>query len=91
MLQLEGYVEIQVFKRKGKSIRAISAGLGVARNTVRKYLRAERTPRSRPRPSRASKLDPFPPVSAGAGTPSTPVVDSGIGAAVRDFRARLHR
>jgi transposase len=61
MLQLEGYVEIQVLKRQGKSIRAISAELGVARNTVRKYLRAERAPRSRSRPPRASKLDPFRP------------------------------
>jgi transposase len=59
MLQLEGYVEIQVLRRQGKSIRAISAELGVARNTVRKYLRAERRPRSRPRPARASKLDAF--------------------------------
>lgn len=61
MLQLEGYVEIQVLKRQGKSIRAISAELGVARNTVRKYLRAERAPRSRSRPPRTSKLDPFRP------------------------------
>src|SRR5665213_2300311 len=59
MLQLEGYVEIQVLRRQGKSIRAISAELGVARNTVRKYLRAERAPRSKPRPARASKLDAF--------------------------------
>jgi len=61
MLQLEGYVEIQVLRRQGKSIRAISAELGVARNTVRKYLRAERAPRSKPRPARASKLDAFRP------------------------------
>ena len=61
MLQLEGYVEIQVLRRQGKSIRAISAELGVARNTVRKYLRAERGPRSKPRPARASKLDAFRP------------------------------
>ena len=33
MLRLEGYVEIQVLKHQRKSIRAISAELGVSRNT----------------------------------------------------------
>jgi transposase len=59
MLRLEGYVEIQVLKRQGKSIRAISAELGVSRNTVRKYLRSKAKPRAKERPARASKLDPF--------------------------------
>lgn len=59
MLDLEGYVEIQVLWRQGKSIRAISAELGIARNTVRKYLREARAPRARKRPRRASKLDPY--------------------------------
>src|ERR1700674_4042310 len=59
MLRLEGYVEIQVLKRQGLSIRAISAELGISRNTVRKYLRTQRTPQARARPRRASKLDPF--------------------------------
>ena len=59
MLRLEGYVEIQVLRRQGKSIRAISAELGLSRNTVRKYLRSERVPKSKPRPARASKLEPY--------------------------------
>lgn len=59
MLRLEGYVEIQVLKRQGRSIRAISAELGVARNTVRKYLRSNESPRAKARPPRPSKLDPF--------------------------------
>lgn len=59
MLRLEGYVEIQVLKRQGLSIRAISAELGISRNTVRKYLRTQRTPQAKTRPRRASKLDPF--------------------------------
>src|SRR5258706_14277705 len=59
MLRLEGYVEIQVLKRQGKSIRAISAELGVSRNTVRKYLRTHQAPRAKQRPARPSKLDPF--------------------------------
>jgi transposase len=58
MLRLEGYVEIQVLKRQGKSIRAISAELGVSRNTVRKYLRSKAKPQAKERPRRVSKLDP---------------------------------
>jgi transposase len=59
MLRLEGYVEIQVLRRQGKSIRAISSELGIARNTVRKYLRDARPPKARKRPARPSKLDSF--------------------------------
>ena len=59
MLRLEGFVEIQVLQRQGKSIRAISAELGIARNTVRKYLRGGGTPKMKQRPARPSKLDPF--------------------------------
>jgi transposase len=59
MLRLEGYVEIQVLKRQGLSIRAISAELGISRNTVRKYLRSQRMPKAKRRAARASKLDPF--------------------------------
>lgn len=59
MVRLEGYVEIQVLQRQGKSIRAISAELGIARNTVRKYLRSEGPPKMKQRPLRRSKLDPF--------------------------------
>lgn len=59
MLRLEGFVEIQVLKRQGKSIRAISAELGVSRNTVRKYLRSAKRPQAKERPPRVSKLEPF--------------------------------
>jgi transposase len=59
MLRLEGYVEIQVLRRQGLSIRAISAELGLARNTVRKYLRSEQVPKAKERAPRPSKLDPF--------------------------------
>lgn len=43
---------------QGMSIRGIAAELGIARNTVRTYLRAEGVPRPQPRPRRGSKLDP---------------------------------
>jgi len=59
MLRLEGYVEIQVLRRQGLSIRAISAELGLSRNTVRKYLRTEGAPKAKERPVRVSKLEPF--------------------------------
>jgi transposase len=59
MLRLEGYVEIQVLKRQGKSIRAISMELGISRNTVRKYLRSLQRPKAKARLPRPSKLDPF--------------------------------
>ena len=41
----------------GKSARTIAQDLGLARNTVRKYLRG--SPRAKPRQPRASQLDPF--------------------------------
>jgi transposase len=43
----------------GLSIRQIAAELGIARNTVRTYLRAEGVPKAKPRPKRGSRLDPF--------------------------------
>lgn len=42
---------------QGHSIREIARQTGLARNTVRKYLRS--CPEARARPRRASKLDPF--------------------------------
>jgi transposase len=44
---------------KGQSIRSIARELGVARNTVRKYLRSPEIPKAKPPAKRASKLDPF--------------------------------
>lgn len=42
---------------QGKPVRAIARELGLARNTVRRYVRG--TPQAAPRPPRASKLDPY--------------------------------
>src|SRR3712207_6471335 len=42
---------------QGKSIHTIATTLGIARNTVRKYLRG--APPPQPRAKRPSKLDPF--------------------------------
>jgi transposase len=62
MLNQESLVDIHVLHRQGHSIRAISRQLGIARNTVRSYLRnLARTPAYGPRSASASKLDPFKP------------------------------
>ncbi len=42
---------------QGKSIHTIATTLGLARNTVRKYLRGAPSPKARP--ARPSKLDPY--------------------------------
>ena len=45
--------------RHGKGIREIVRDTGIARNTVRRYLRDEEAIRYKPRPPRPAKLDPF--------------------------------
>jgi transposase len=48
---------IHELSAQGKSIRAIARELGIARNTVRRYLRGK--PEAVPRPKRGSVLDPY--------------------------------
>src|SRR6266699_3838062 len=51
---------IHELSAQGKSIQDIAITLGIARNTVRKYLRhPELVAMPHPRPNRGSKLDPF--------------------------------
>lgn len=59
MLGQEGYVEIRMMHRQGKSIKAISRELGVSRNTVRRYLRAETVPVAQTRSPKPTKLDGY--------------------------------
>jgi transposase len=60
MITQEQSVEVRVLARQGKSIKAIARELGVSRNTVRKYLRAEAAlPSYGPRVPRPTRLDPF--------------------------------
>jgi len=49
--------KIQAAALEGKPIRELARDLGVARNTVRKYLRG--APRAHERPRRGSQLDPY--------------------------------
>ncbi len=63
MVGAEAALEIGVLHRHGKGngngIREIARETGVARNTVRRYLRDEGAARYKPRPPRSTKLDPF--------------------------------
>jgi transposase len=59
MLGTEGFVDIQVLHRQGKSIKGIARDLGVSRNTVRRYLRSDTAPEFKGCQSRSSKLDSF--------------------------------
>jgi transposase len=52
-------LEIRVLHRHGEGIREIARETGSSRNTVRRYLRDESVERHKPRPRRATKLDPF--------------------------------
>ena len=51
--------EIYEMKGAGRSIRGIAGELGIARNTVRRYLKSPEVIRPKPRAQRASKLDPY--------------------------------
>ena len=46
-------------ERSGLFHRGIAGELGIARNTVRQYLKSPEAIRAKPRPQRASKLDPY--------------------------------
>jgi transposase len=50
---------IHELSAQGKSLRAIAREVGIARNTVRRYLRGK--PEAVPRPKRGSVLDPYKP------------------------------
>jgi transposase len=59
MVGVEAALEIRVLHRHGKSIREIARETGLARNTVRRYLRDAEAERYKPRSARPTKLDPF--------------------------------
>jgi transposase len=59
MVGAEAALEIRLLHRHGKGVREIARETGLSRNTVRRYLRDEGAVRYKPRPRRATKLDPF--------------------------------
>lgn len=56
---LERCMEIRILRKQGKSLRAIAGEVGVAVNTVRKYLVDDGAPRYKKRAAKAGKLAPF--------------------------------
>ena len=59
MIAVEEWVDIRSLHKQGYTIAAIVRELGVARNTVRRALRQDQSPRYTRRKPRASKLDPY--------------------------------
>jgi transposase len=51
--------QIYELHAEGQAVRAIARTLGLSRNSVRKYLRADEIRKPKPRSKRGSKLDPF--------------------------------
>jgi len=60
MISYEGYMQIRILHKQGKSLRAIACEVGCSVNTVRKYLAAHDAPTFRPPATpRLSILKPF--------------------------------
>ena len=59
MITAEVYVEIELLRRHGLSLRRIAAEVGCAVNTVRAHLAAPGLPRYERKVKRVSKLAPF--------------------------------
>jgi transposase len=57
--RLARYDEVMTLHAQGHSLRAVAQLTGLARNTVRRYVRAEGFPECQPRRRRSRLLDPF--------------------------------
>ena len=62
MLKVGQVKEIYEMKGAGRSIRGIADDLGIARNTVRRYLKSPEAMRPKGRAKRESKLDDSVPI-----------------------------
>jgi transposase len=91
MVGVEAALEIGVLHRHGKGIREIARETGVARNTVRRYLRDEEAARYKPRPPRSTKLDPFKAYVTERLGSAAPGMDTGECSADGIARARIFR
>jgi transposase len=60
MVTFETVMEIKILHKQGMSSRAIARELGISRNTVKRFLRAQsEPPKYTPRPAVASLLDEY--------------------------------
>lgn len=60
MVTFETVMEIKILHKQGMNSRAIARELGISRNTVKRYLRAQsEPPKYTPRPATASLLDEY--------------------------------
>ena len=59
MIPYEVYVEVQLLKKHGLSLRQIAAEVGCAVNTVRRHLALESLPKYERKVKRVTKLAPF--------------------------------
>ena len=60
MVTFETVMEIKILHKQGMSSRAIAREMGISRNTVKRYLRAQsEQPKYTPRPATASLLDEY--------------------------------
>ena len=56
MVTYEGYMQIKILHKQGKSLRAIACEVGCSVNTVRKYLAEGSAPKRQGRPARPAKV-----------------------------------
>ena len=61
MINKEVYVEIQILKKQGLSLRQIAREVGCAVNTIRRHLAQEAEPKYERKVQRATKLKPYEP------------------------------
>ena len=59
MVTYEGYMQIKILHKQGKSLRAIACEVGCSVNTVRKYLAQESAPKHQRRQARPAKVAAF--------------------------------
>lgn len=59
MISVEDWVDIRSMYKQGYTIKGVAREFGISRNTVRKALREDQSPRYTPQKPRASKLDPY--------------------------------
>ncbi len=60
MVTFETVMEIKILHKQGLSNRAIAREIGISRNTVKRYLRAQsQPPKYTPRPAASSLLDEY--------------------------------